>query len=295
MNRPKPPPVEGRRVVIELPETPPAKGRRVPRACAASSASRTIRTVDSAARSAGPVTSTKGSGSSRDRPPSAGALSRDRGVQLALLPRFARKHVAPAASRRRSPTGRHKPPPASGRRVTTPAAAGGRRVARKSHKPPPASGRRVTTPAAAGGRRMARKSHKPPPASGRRVTTPAAAGGRRVARKSHKPPPALGRRVPRACEASSASRTIRSVDSAARSAGPVTSTKGSGRSRDRSITPLNHAAQSRPHTPVCHMTNDHWSTSSRIRSASGLPWPCPASRSTHRRIGSSAWSFAAFA
>jgi hypothetical protein len=102
-------------MVIELHKTPPAKGRRVPRACAASSASRTIRTVDSAARSAGPGTSTKGSGrsrdrSKRDRPPPAGALSWARGVLLALLPRCARKHVAPAASRRRSPSEWRRPP-----------------------------------------------------------------------------------------------------------------------------------------------------------------------------------------
>jgi hypothetical protein len=83
-----------------------------------------------------------------DRPPLAGALSWARGVQLALLPRFARKHVAPAASRRRPTTACHKTPPAS------------------------------------------------------------------------------GRRVPRACEASSASRTIRSLDSAARSAGSPSSTGG---------------------------------------------------------------------
>ena len=140
----------------------------------------------------------------RTGPPLRGALSWARGVQLALLPRCARKHVAPAGLW-----------PAATCDIPTQHAAGLSSTATCD----------IPTQDAAGLSSAATCD----------IPTQNAAGLSSAATcdiPTQDAAAPLERRVPHACAASSASRTIRSVDSAARRAGPASSTNGSGRSRE---------------------------------------------------------------
>jgi hypothetical protein len=139
-----------------------------------------------------------------DRRAERAALSWTREVQLALLPRSARKHVAPAGLW-------------------------------------PAATCDIPTQDAAGLSSAATRD----------IPTQDAAAPKE-------------RRVPHACEASSASRTIRSVDSAARRAGPASSTKANDR--------VNHGTAASRRAVV----NSRSSASTCFLAARGSTWHPPA-------------------